>query len=219
MIMPVVSTIKMKAQRFLQLGEDPPGVRLELVDGEVAVSPSPMPRYAFVVMKLAKILGNYVDDNDLGELFQDVDTLEYFWQRYFLSSIRATLRDTFWGVSSSETLKLDQNLHGAEHLGAQPRTSFETARSNAICWCSQTNLMWRPKPEALLVWWRCPRVFRWRLCWRRNEPEIAVGSDHAFSQPPGFAGAERRNAAGKLILLKADSISFQRVCVGGYIRR
>jgi Uma2 family endonuclease len=73
--MPVVSTIKMKAKQFLQLGEDPPGVRLELVDGEVAVSPSPVPRHAFVVMKLAKILGNYIDDNDLGELFQDVDTL------------------------------------------------------------------------------------------------------------------------------------------------
>jgi Uma2 family endonuclease len=73
--MPVVSTIKMKAEQFLQLGEDPRGVRLELVDGDVAVSPSPVPRHAFVVMKLAKILGNYVDENELGELFQDVDTL------------------------------------------------------------------------------------------------------------------------------------------------
>ena len=31
-----VSTIKMTAVQFLQLGEDPPGVRLELVDGEIA---------------------------------------------------------------------------------------------------------------------------------------------------------------------------------------
>jgi hypothetical protein len=31
--MPVVSTIKMKARQFLQLGQDPPGVRLEVVDG------------------------------------------------------------------------------------------------------------------------------------------------------------------------------------------
>jgi Uma2 family endonuclease len=73
--MPIVSTTKMKARQFLQLGEDPPGVRLELVDGEVAVSPSPIPEHSFVVMKLAKILGNHVDDNDLGELYQDVDTL------------------------------------------------------------------------------------------------------------------------------------------------
>jgi Uma2 family endonuclease len=73
--MPIVSTTRMKAQQFLQMGEDPPGVRLELVDGEVAVSPSPVPRHSFVVIKLARILDTYVTDNDLGELYQDVDTL------------------------------------------------------------------------------------------------------------------------------------------------
>ena len=36
-----VGTIKMTARQFLELGEDPPGVRLELVDGEIAVTPSP----------------------------------------------------------------------------------------------------------------------------------------------------------------------------------
>jgi hypothetical protein len=39
--MSIVSTIKMTARKFLELGEDPPGVRLELVNGEVAASPSP----------------------------------------------------------------------------------------------------------------------------------------------------------------------------------
>jgi Uma2 family endonuclease len=73
--MPIVSTVKMKAQQFLRLGEDPPGVRLELVDGEVAVSPSPIPRHSFAATKLVKIIANHVDDNDLGELYQDVDTL------------------------------------------------------------------------------------------------------------------------------------------------
>ena len=46
----VVSTIKMTARQFLQLGEDPPGVRLELVNGEVAVNPSLIPRHARVVV-------------------------------------------------------------------------------------------------------------------------------------------------------------------------
>jgi Uma2 family endonuclease len=73
--MPIVSTTKMRAQQFLQLGEDPPGVRRELVDGEVAVSPSPTPRHSFVVIKLARILDTYITENDLGELYQDVDTL------------------------------------------------------------------------------------------------------------------------------------------------
>jgi Uma2 family endonuclease len=73
--MPIVSTTKMSAQQFLQLGEDPPGVRLELVDGEVAVSPCPVPRHSFAVIKLARILDTHITDHDLGELYQDVDTL------------------------------------------------------------------------------------------------------------------------------------------------
>jgi Uma2 family endonuclease len=70
-----VGTIKMTANQFLQLGEDPPGVRLELVDGEVTVSPGPNARHSFVDTRLRKILGNHIDANDLGELYGDVDTI------------------------------------------------------------------------------------------------------------------------------------------------
>jgi len=73
--MPIVSTTKMTAQQFLQLGEDPPGVRLELVDGEVAVSPSPIPDHSNVVIQLATILNNHILAEDLGELHHDVDTI------------------------------------------------------------------------------------------------------------------------------------------------
>jgi Uma2 family endonuclease len=73
--MPVISTTKMTAQQFLMLGEDPPGVRLELVNGEVAVSPSPTPDHSHVVVNLLTILNNYILDNSLGELHQDVDTI------------------------------------------------------------------------------------------------------------------------------------------------
>src|SRR5207248_4055696 len=73
--MPVVSTTKMTAQQFLMLGEDPPGVRLELVDGEVAVSPSPTPEHSHVVVNLIIIVGQYVLEHDLGEVHHDVDTI------------------------------------------------------------------------------------------------------------------------------------------------
>lgn len=73
--MPVVSTAKMRARQFLMLGEDPPGVRLELVDGEVAVSPSPRPRHSFPAMELARLIGNHVEAFDLGLLIQDCDTI------------------------------------------------------------------------------------------------------------------------------------------------
>jgi len=71
----VVSTIKMTAHQFLELGEDPHGVRLELVDGEVAVTPSPMPEHSYVDRMLTIIVGPYIVANKLGELFGDVDTI------------------------------------------------------------------------------------------------------------------------------------------------
>src|SRR6266478_5645189 len=70
-----VSTIKMTARQFLELGEDPPGVRLELVDGEIAVSPSPRPRHSRPEMRLSRLLLNHIVDRDLGELLGDVDTV------------------------------------------------------------------------------------------------------------------------------------------------
>ena len=70
-----ISTIKMTARQFLELGEDPPGVRLELVDGEIAVSPSPIPDHAYTVLALGALLKAHVDQHDLGMLLPDVDTI------------------------------------------------------------------------------------------------------------------------------------------------
>lgn len=70
-----VSTIKMTARQFLELGEDPPGVRLELVDGEIAVSPSPVPDQAYTMLALGSILKAHIDQNGLGMLLPDVDTI------------------------------------------------------------------------------------------------------------------------------------------------
>ena len=73
--MPVVSTTKMTAQQFLDLGEDPPGIRLELVDGEVAVSPSPVPEHSYVDTQLRTILNLHTKAKGLGLIFGDVDTI------------------------------------------------------------------------------------------------------------------------------------------------
>jgi Uma2 family endonuclease len=73
--MPIVSTTKMTARQFLMLGEDPPGVRLELVNGEVAVSPSPTPEHSTAVIQLITLLNTHVTARGLGELHQDVDTI------------------------------------------------------------------------------------------------------------------------------------------------
>ena len=89
-----VGTIKMTARQFLQLGEDPPGVRLELVDGEIIVSPSPVPRHSFAIVALGAVLKNHVDNLDLGELLMDVDTIfgEYDVRRPDLLFFRKSRR-------------------------------------------------------------------------------------------------------------------------------
>jgi Uma2 family endonuclease len=73
--MSIVGTIKMTARQFLELGEDPPGVRLELVDGEVAVSPSPIPAHGYTVVQLLLLLGSHVKQHKLGRVYPDTDTI------------------------------------------------------------------------------------------------------------------------------------------------
>jgi Uma2 family endonuclease len=70
-----LSTIKMTARQFLELGEDPVGIRLELVDGEIEMSPSPVPKHSFVIPRLSYLLLDYLDRMNLGQLFTDVDTI------------------------------------------------------------------------------------------------------------------------------------------------
>jgi Uma2 family endonuclease len=65
----------MTARQFLHIGEDPPGVTLELVNGEIAVSPSPRPRHSRVDRHLSRILLNHIVEHDLGERLGDTDTI------------------------------------------------------------------------------------------------------------------------------------------------
>jgi len=73
--MPAISTARLTASQFLKLGEDPPGVRLELVDGEIEVSPSPTFIHSYADKMLTTILNNHILKHDLGQLFGDVDTI------------------------------------------------------------------------------------------------------------------------------------------------
>ena len=75
LFMPIISTARMTARQFLQLGEDPKGVRLELVNGEIAVSPSAIPDHSYTEKMLSTILAQHILAHDLGQLFGDVDTL------------------------------------------------------------------------------------------------------------------------------------------------
>lgn len=73
--MSTISTTKMTARQFLELGEDPVGVRLELVNGDVAVSPSATPNHSYREKQLTIIFGGHVRNKKLGRLYGDVDTI------------------------------------------------------------------------------------------------------------------------------------------------
>ena len=73
--MTTISAAKMTASQFFMLGEDPPGLRLELVNGEIAVSPSPAFDHSFTDSQLRVILGQHINENDLGALVGDIDTI------------------------------------------------------------------------------------------------------------------------------------------------
>jgi Uma2 family endonuclease len=70
-----LSTIKMTTWQFLELGEDPPGVHLELIDGEVVVGPSPIPDHGFVVGALFVLLAQHIKKHDLGQIYMDISTV------------------------------------------------------------------------------------------------------------------------------------------------
>ena len=70
-----VQTIKMTAAQFTELGDSPPGVRLELVDGEIIVSPSPRPRHSYTAIALSVVLYSHIRARRLGRLYSDVDTI------------------------------------------------------------------------------------------------------------------------------------------------
>jgi len=68
-----IQTIKMTADQYFAMGQDPPGVRLELIDGELIVSASPNPRHADVIANLTYILMGHIKPRKLGKLYPDTD--------------------------------------------------------------------------------------------------------------------------------------------------
>jgi Uma2 family endonuclease len=65
--------IKMTADQYLQLGEDPSGIRLELVDGEVTVAASPATAHAYCLSQLFGILRQHIKKHRLGVIMSDTD--------------------------------------------------------------------------------------------------------------------------------------------------
>ena len=65
--------VRLTADQYLKLGEDPPGVRLELVNGEIIVSASPSTPPAYTLTRLLVALANHVVAKNLGVVMSDTD--------------------------------------------------------------------------------------------------------------------------------------------------
>jgi Uma2 family endonuclease len=72
--MTAFSTVKMTSEQFMEMGENPLGIRMELAHGEIVMSPSPTPGHSSVIVALIEILGPYIRRNKLGTLLADTDT-------------------------------------------------------------------------------------------------------------------------------------------------
>lgn len=91
-------SMKMTAEQFLLLGQDPPGTRLELVHGDIIVSPRPSYEHYRADNELRFILMGHIKQHDLGELVGDVDTIfgQFDVRRpdiIFIAKARTRLRD------------------------------------------------------------------------------------------------------------------------------
>jgi hypothetical protein len=65
----------MKSEQFLMMGEDPPGVKLELAHGEVVLGQSPSPVHSWTLLELIAMLLPYIKERKLAELLADTDTV------------------------------------------------------------------------------------------------------------------------------------------------
>lgn len=74
MASPITATPgRMTVEEYLALGEDPPGQRLELSEGELIVSPSPTLPHNRIRDHLNARLRMHVEPRNLGEVFSETD--------------------------------------------------------------------------------------------------------------------------------------------------
>jgi len=73
--MTTISSTKMTAEQYFVLGEDPPGLRLELVNGQIAINRISSFGHSYTDTQLSVILANHVIAHDLGSIVGDVGTI------------------------------------------------------------------------------------------------------------------------------------------------
>jgi Uma2 family endonuclease len=82
---------------YARLPDD--GDRYEVIRGEVCVTPGPRPRHQWVVAKLQRLLGDYVEQHALGVVLYDVDLL-FVSGEFLRPDLLWVPRDRLSGITS-----------------------------------------------------------------------------------------------------------------------
>jgi Uma2 family endonuclease len=114
--------IKMTAEQYRMLGEDPPGVRLDLVDGRIIVRATPDPDHSRVTLALASVLQGFVREHRLGHLLLNLDVI------YDAYTVR---RADVLFVSKRHTKIIKEVVHGPPDLCIEV-TSPSTATDDRV---------------------------------------------------------------------------------------
>lgn len=65
----------MTRAQFLELDDDPPGLRLEFVSATVQSTPSQTPEHSHIIIALLTVVGTHIHEKKLGYLFGYVNTI------------------------------------------------------------------------------------------------------------------------------------------------
>lgn len=125
MILPTTHR-RMTAAEYFQMPEGPP--YFQLVNGELYMSPSPVWRHNKVLLKIARLIGNFLEDDPVGELQIAPSDVElgiddvYQPDLYFISKERLNIinvqgakgaPDLIMEILSPSTARLDRNFKRA----------------------------------------------------------------------------------------------------------
>ncbi|MDZ7265036.1 MAG: Uma2 family endonuclease [candidate division KSB1 bacterium] len=98
---------------------DNDGIRKEIIEGELYMTPAPSTRHQLILKKIFRLLDNYVLQNGLGEvLFAPCDVI--------FSSINVMQPDILFISNENLNILTEKNIQGAPDLLVEILSSFST---------------------------------------------------------------------------------------------
>lgn len=97
MTAPTAEPTRWTYDEYARLPDD--GDRYEIIRGEVCVTPGPRPRHQWVLSKLQRLLGDYVEQHALGVVLYDVDLL-FVSGEFLRPDLQWVPRDRLSGITT-----------------------------------------------------------------------------------------------------------------------